>query len=239
MARGSFGRTVARAAASGGSKSYRARRPIAWYLLMFAIVAAGCVLIVYSRDEATRTTPVMGPTASDNWYAALTVDICGKIEPNLPASTNFSTTGLRTYGDGLINASPGALASGESAFEGAKATLGLFAKNYAGFTLTATKLHYPGKGERTWKDGDECTGPVKGKGTLAAAVWASPSATTATGVADPAKIHISNGEMITVAFVPVGTAIPPPPAKTRSTLIATLTATSGTSTTTSSPSSKK
>ncbi|HXZ82430.1 MAG TPA: hypothetical protein VED84_01610 [Acidimicrobiales bacterium] len=240
MARGSFGRTVARAAASGGSKSYRARRPVAWYLLMLVIVALGCVLVVYSRNEALRTTSSEGPTASDNWYAGLAVDICGKIEPNLPASTNFGSTGLRTYGDGLINASPGALTSGASAYEGSKATLGLFAKKYSGFTLTATKLHYPGKGQRTWKNGDRCVGVAKGKGRLSAAVWTSSTATTPTIVADPAKIHISNGEMITVAFLPPGTAVPAPPAATRATLVEALTGSSGSSTTTSSnPGAKK
>ncbi|MFZ0058684.1 MAG: hypothetical protein WAL35_01385 [Acidimicrobiales bacterium] len=240
MARGSFGRTVARAASSGGSKSYRARRPVAWYLLMLVIVGVGVGLIVYSRNEAVRSPAVIGPTANDNWYAALAVDICGKIEPNLPASSNFASTGLRTYGDGLINASPGSLGTGASAFEGKKATLGLFAENYAGFTLTPTELHYPGKGQRTWKDGDSCIGVDKGKGTLVAAVWASTKAINARTVTDPAKVHISDGEMITVAFVPRGTAIPEPPAATRATLVETITGKPGSATTTSTtPGTKK
>ncbi len=239
MARGSFGRTVARAAASGGSKSYRAQRPVAWYLLMFVIVVAGCGLIVYSRNEALTKTVTIGPTASDNWYAALAVDICGKIQPNLPASTNFSSTGLRTYGNGLINASPGSLTTGASAFEGKKATLGLFAKKYAGFTLTATELHYPGKGQRTWKNGDRCTGAEKGTGTLVAAVWATPTSTTGKTVANPASVHLTNGELITVAFVPRGTGIPAPPAKTVSTLEETITGKASSSTTTTTPGGKK
>jgi hypothetical protein len=186
---------------------------------MFVICVGGIGLIVYSRNEALRTPVVEGPTASDNWYAALAVDICGRIEPNLPASTNFASTGLRTYGDGLINAEPGAIATGASAYEGKKATLGLFAKMYSGFTLTPTELHYPGKGQPTWKDGDRCSGVDKGKGTVVAEVWASPTATVGKTVANPTKIHISQGEMITVAFVPRGTSISTPPAKTRATLV--------------------
>ena len=233
MARGSFGRTVARAASSGGSKSYRARRPLAWYLLMFAIVVAGCVLIVFSRNEALHPVTTIGPTAGDNWNAALAVDICGRIEPNLPASTNFGSTGLRTYGDGLINAAPGSVSTGAADYEGKKATLGLFADKYSGFKLTSTELHYPGKGQRTWKNGDTCTGPEKGKGQLVAAVWASPVSTTGKTVTNPTKIHITNGEMITLAFIPAGDSIPPPSATTRSTLELALTGKSGSSTTTS------
>jgi hypothetical protein len=234
MARGSFGRTVARAAASGGSKSYRARRPMAWYFLIFVIVIAGCVLIVYSRNEALHPVTTIGPTTGDHWNAALAVDICGTIEPNLPASTNFGSTGLRTYGDGLINAAPGSVTSGASDYEGKKATLGLFADKYSGFKLTSTELHYPGKGQRTWKNGDTCAGPEKGKGTLVAAVWASPTTTTGKTVANPTKIHITNGEMITLAFIPRGDGIPPPPTTTRSTLEQALTGKSGSSTTTTS-----
>ena len=239
MARGSFGRTVARAAASGGSRSYRAQRPRLWYLLMFVICVGGVGLIVYSRNETFRKPAVEGPTASDNWYAALAVDICGRIEPNLPASTNLAATGLRTYGDGLINASPGSLQSGASAYEGKNATLGLFAEMYAGFTLTPTELQYPGKGQQTWKDGDRCRGVDKGKGMLVAKVWASSTATVGTTVTDPTKIHISQGEMITVAFVPRGTAIPEPPAKTRVTLVETITGRLPTTTSTTLPGAKK
>jgi hypothetical protein len=208
---------------------------------MFVVVVLGCGLIVYSRNEALKTTVAIGPTASDNWYAALAVDICGTIEPNLPASTNFASTGLRTYGDGLINASPGSVGSVASAYEGKKATLGLFAKNYPGFTLTATELHYPGKGQRTWKNGDRCTGVDKGKGVLTAAVWSSTKATQGKLVANPTSVHITNGELITVAFIPRGQAIPVPPAKTRSTLVETITGklSSSTTTSTTTPAKKK
>jgi hypothetical protein len=210
MARGSFGRTVARAASSGGSRSYRARPPALWYLLMTIIVVGGVGLIVYSRNEAERpASAAIGPSLTDNWQAALGIDICGTIEPNLPASTNLSSTGLRTFGNGLIDAAPD-VASSPSKFEGAKATLGLFAKNYQGFTLTSTEIGYPGKHEKIYKNGDACTSKLTGKGILVARVWTSPTAKTATLVTNPTKIHITNGEMITVAFVPSGATIPQP-----------------------------
>ena len=145
MARGSFGRTVARAASSGGSRSYRARPPALWYLLMIAIVVVGVGLIAYSRNEALHPAAAkVGPSLTDNWQAALGIDICGTIKPNLPVSTNLASTGIRTFGNGLIDAAPD-VSSSPAKFEGAKATLGLFAKNYAGFTLTATESRLPGQ----------------------------------------------------------------------------------------------
>jgi hypothetical protein len=206
---------------------------MAWYLLMFVVVVVGIGLIVYSRDEALRVPE--GPTATSNWYAALSIDICGKIEPLLPASTNMSSIGLGTVGYGVLNAHPAYAGAGAPAYEGQKATLGLFATGYAysGFQLTNDELRFPGKGHRTWSDGDRCTGPAKGKGDLVARVWSTPTAIVSKTVLDPANVHITNGEMITVAFVPRGTTIPGPVATTVTDLEDLLSGKAMTSTTTS------
>lgn len=212
MARGSFGRTVARAAASGGSRSYRARPPLLWWMLMIVIVVGGVGLVAYSRYEVEHpSASSVGPTLTDNWQAALGIDICGKIEPNLPVSPTLSV-GLRTFGNGLIDAAPD-VSSTPTKFEGTKANLGLFAKNYKGFTLTSTEIGYPGKHEKIYRTGDACSGKLTGKATLVARVWHSPTATTSTLVRNPTTIHITNGEMITVAFVPSGATIPQPRSK--------------------------
>lgn len=180
---------------------------------MTVIVVGGVGLIAYSRYQAEHPASAsVGPSSTDNWQAALGVDICGTFKPNLPESSNVGSVGLRTFGNGLIDAAPD-VSSSPSKFEGAKATLGLFAQDYKGFTLTSTEIRYPGKHEKTYKDGDSCTGRLKGKSTLVAQVWSSPTASTSSSVSDPTKIHITNGEMITVAFVPSGTKIPEPPSK--------------------------
>lgn len=213
MSRGSFGRSVARAAASGGSKSYRARRPVAWYGAMALIVVAGISLVVYSRNERLYPAKV-GPTAADNWQVALALDICGKVEPALAANTNLTTVGIRTFGNGLIDVDPGAVSTGASAYEGANATLGKFASSYPSFTLTDTSIKLPGKGAKTWTDGDRCSGPLAGTGTLQAKVWSSPTAQGQLVTGGLTKLHLENGQMITVAFVPKGAAIPEPPSRT-------------------------
>lgn len=225
MARGSFSRTVARAAASGGSKSYRARRPFAWYALIALICVVGTGLTLYSRNERLHpvrpSSSTLGPTASDNWHLAFAIDICGTLKANLPANPNLASTAIRTYGDGLISVAPGAV-SNPAAYEGAKATLGLFAQKYP-FTLTATSVRYPASGEKTWSNGDACpksaTTPA-GPGTLQAELWTSPTAPGTRVLANPAAIHLTNGAMLTLAFVPAGAPIPEPSSK--ATLLQTL-----------------
>ena len=229
MSRGSFGRSVARAAASGGGRAYRARAPVAWYVMMIAICVVGISLIVYSRQErihppAAKATE--GPTANDHWYVALGIDICGTVQPNLAANSNLASTGLRTFGDGLIQVEPSAATSASpSAFEGAKATLSLFAQKYPGLTLTRTSIKLPGQ-STTYTDGYYCVKPKTkhpslaqqraDEGQLLVEEWKSP---TAVGhlvtTADPTKLHLTNGAMITIAFVTAGQQIPEPTSKSQ------------------------
>ncbi|HVB06884.1 MAG TPA: hypothetical protein VNF07_11625 [Acidimicrobiales bacterium] len=213
MTRGSFSRSVARAAAAGGGKAYRARRPYAWYGVLALICVVGIGLIVYSRHE--RLHPVTeGPQAADHWKAALAVDLCGKLQPPLAANPTLAT-GLRTFGDGLIDIDPAA-ATTPANFEGKKATLGLFVKNYPGLTLTATSVKMPGKGQTLYANGAKCGKTV---GQLQTKVWPSPTATGHLLSGNPGALHLTNGEMITVAFVPSGASIPKPSSAVRAALV--------------------
>ena len=218
MSRGSFSRSVARAASSGGGKAYRTRSPVGWYLVMAMIAVLGISLVVYSRYENQHlkkapATTVLGPTASQHWQAAYAFDICGTMEPALPVNSNLATVGIRTFGNGLIDINPGALTTGAAKFEGAKATLGLFASSYPNLKLTATSVQLPGTKSTNWYNGVDCTGKTKGVGKLQVKVWSSPTATGKILTTDPTKYHLTNGSMITIAFVPVGTPIPVPSSK--------------------------
>jgi hypothetical protein len=233
MSRSSFARSVARAAASGGGKAYKSRRPNAWYAMMLAIVILGAFLVVYSRNEALHpnTAAAVGPSATDHWYAAYAIDICGAVQAPLPANSNLTTVGIRTFGTGLIDINPGATTKPAN-FDRKKATLGLFASSYPKFTLTSTSIRVPGKLPLTWANGAKCTGALKGKGTLVAKVWTSTSDQHPKLVtSDIPAIRLTNGQMITIAFVPSGASIPVPPS--RATLITTLGGTTGSSSTTS------
>jgi hypothetical protein len=199
---------------------------------MVLICVIGISLIVYSRNE--RLHPVVkateGPTATDVWQAAIGFDICGKLQTDLPASTNISTVGLRTFGNGLIDIDPGASTT-PADFEGKKATLGLFVKDYQGLTLTSTSLKLPGTGQKLWKNGDKCG---KTASSVQTEVWSSPGGKGKLVTGDPTKLHLTNGQMITVAFVPKGTTIPQPPSKSAllTALGSTTTASSSTTSTT-------
>ncbi|HUY07566.1 MAG TPA: hypothetical protein VMU99_09935 [Acidimicrobiales bacterium] len=221
MPRSSIARSVARAAASGGSKSYRAQRPRAWYALMTLIVVLGVGLTVYTRNEknSTGSKPSIGPSATDHWVSALGIDLCGSIQPDLAPSSNLTSVGLRTFGNGLIDINPGAVAASAS-YEGANATLGNFAVNYSGLTLTNTSIQIPGKLPVLWSNGATCNGPLHGKGKLVAKVWSSPTASPSLVSTNITSIHLDNGKMITLAFVPVGASIPEPSSK--ATLISTM-----------------
>ena len=194
---------------------------------MIGICVVGVSLIVYSRQERLHPPAAKaseGPTANDHWYVALGIDICGMIQPNLAANANLASTGLRTFGDGLIQVEPSAATSGKpSDFEGAKATLSLFAQKYPGFTLTRKSITLPGQ-KKTYTDGYYCVNPKTkhptsaqqrvDEGQLLVEEWTSP---TAVGhlvtTADPTKLHLTNGAMITIAFVTVGQRIPEPSSK--------------------------
>ena len=222
MSRGSFSRSVARAASSGGGKAYGSRSPVGWYLVMAVIVLVGLALVVYSRYENLHphTAPGVGPSASQHWQAAYGIDICGTFDAPLPVNSNLAKVGIRTYGNGLIDINPSAVAN-PSKFEGAKATLGLFASSYPGLTLTSTSIKLPAQKQTVYFNGVDCTAPkMKGIGKLQVKAWSSPTAVGKILTGNPLAYHLTNGSMITIAFVPAGAPIPAP--SSRSALISAL-----------------
>lgn len=214
MPKGSIGRRVARAAATGGSRAYRGRAPIGWYAALVMICVVGVGLIGYSRYEAnhpatttTSTTTTIGPGPNSHWYAALTVDICGKTS-TLPLSTNTKASGITSIGNGLIYISPNSVPNFQD-FSGNLATLSQFVIYYKPpMVLTSTELQLPKSGktaEKLWRNGELCGSKP---GLVQIKTWKTTTAPTGEIVHDPGKVKFSNGQMITVAFLPVGATIP-------------------------------
>ncbi|MDA8276387.1 MAG: hypothetical protein M0029_13610, partial [Actinomycetota bacterium] len=83
MPSNSTGKWVARAASTGGGRTYRGQMPVNWYAALALLCVVGLALIGYSRYERTHQTASSAgpPTTSQTWYAALSVDICGKVQP--------------------------------------------------------------------------------------------------------------------------------------------------------------
>jgi hypothetical protein len=207
MARGSYGRRVARAAATGGGRaSARRNTPWSWWLTVGVIVVVGIILVTYSRQErlhpASAAAGKTPPTLTANWTEGIAFDLCGTIQTSLPASPASTTIGIKTSGKGVVNLAP--LTNADT---GHHATLGRFASHYPGLTLTATSVKLPGG--KLYKNGDSCGTK---SGSLQVKTWSNPTAQSGTLYQGNAPdLLLENGQLITVAFVPTGTSIPKPP----------------------------
>ncbi len=218
MANNSTGKWVQRAATTGGGRTYRGQMPVNWYASLVLICVVGLFLVGLSRYQLThRTTTSSGPpTTSQTWYAALGIDVCGTMQPNLPASKNTTVTGLTANGNGIVTIHPK-----NSSESGSNATLGKFVQHYKGLELDNSTLQYPGKSAYT--NGDVCPKgtPDSGKpGVVIVYSW--PNFTSKHGSetpGDPQDLPFQNGQLITMAFVPASTTIPKPPATVITNLI--------------------
>jgi hypothetical protein len=222
MASKSTGKWVERAATTGGGRTYRGQMPVNWYASLLLICLVGLGLIGFSRYQNThRTVSSAGPpTTSQVWHAALGIDVCGTMEPDLPASTNTATTGLTANGNGVLTIAPK-----NSSESGANATLGRFVSRYKGLELSSSSLQYPGK--TLYTNGDVCPKgtPDSGKpGVVIVDTWPNPE-TNGKGTetsGDPQNLLFTNAQMITMAFVPATANVPKPPATVITNLLTAL-----------------
>jgi hypothetical protein len=211
MARQDAGKWVARAGATGGGRTYRARVPYRWYSGLALIVLLGVFLVVYSRYENLHptTTPVVAPTTSDHWVAGLVFDLCGTNQQVLPANPNASTNlGLFSSGGGVLQIEPKTAADA-----GANATLGRFSSQYPGLTLTADSVGLPKK--HVYTNGSRCPSgtPDAGKtGQLQADVWSNATANSPTTQGGDIRTvrFTQSTQLVTIAFVPSGSSVARP-----------------------------
>lgn len=218
----STGKWVERAATTGGGRTYRGQMPVNWYASLALICIVGLLLIGLSRYQRThQTSSSTGPpTTSQTWFAGLGIDICGTLQPDLPASTNSAKTGLTANGNGVITVHPK-----NSSESGSNATLGKFVSGYKGLELSSSTLQYPGK--QAWSNGDVCPKgtPDAGKpGVVIVDSWPSFTSKKGTETSGPPEdLLFQNGQLITMAFVPATATVPKPPAKVITALISAAT----------------
>ncbi len=251
-----FSRRVARAAAVGGGRTYRARTPFSWYAILTVICVVGVFLVAYSRYEVTHPVAkhlkaASPPTRANQWEVGLDLYICGRVK-HLAASTDTDEP-YTTDGKGVVTIEPG-LASTPSLYGGKNAILNAFLVS-ASVVLENKSLQIPGKAKTpsttttttstttttttdpktttttatstttstssttttttvpppkpiVYKNGQSCAGK---KGVVQVKVWKSPSAKTGTLITrDAGSLRFSNGQLITIAFVPKGARIPKP-----------------------------
>jgi hypothetical protein len=231
------GKWVERAATTGGGRTYRGQMPVNWYASLALICIVGLLLVGFSRYQRSHTTTSSSgpPTTQQTWHAALGIDICGTMQPNLPVSTNTTKTGLIANGNGVLTVAPK-----NSSESGSNATLGKFVSGYKGLELTSSTLQYPGK--PTYSNGEVCPKgtPDAGKpGVVIVDSWSnfeSKGKGTETSGA-PQDLLFANGQLITMAFVPATASVPKPPSSAITNLIESLESAAPPTTTPAAPSS--
>jgi hypothetical protein len=142
-----FSRRVARAAAAGGGRTYRAQTPVTWYLVLFVICLLGVSLVAYSRYEVLHPLPKVvaaktPPTATTEWLAAVAVDACGKFAPSDLPVEPVPDEPITSLGNGVVQIDPG-LSPQAAEFEGTKATLGAYL-GLESAEITPNILSFPG-----------------------------------------------------------------------------------------------
>jgi hypothetical protein len=209
MGKASSAKKVARAARTGGGRTRRGTTSWVFPGLMAMVVVLGTAGIVYSRDQHqpdnSRPLAAAAGVAGDHWHAALGFDICGTFAPNIPDS-GTDPLGIHTHGDGVVHIHPFSTLS-----SGKRATLQIFFDT-TNVTATATEIKLP-TDNVTHKNGERCDAGTVGTATVQTKVWDTrdPADQGRIVTGSPAKIHPTDGMLITIAFVPAGTDIPRPP----------------------------
>ncbi len=195
MGKASSSKKVSRVARTGGGRTTR-RSAGSWgYPLMIAaVVVLGVLTVWLSRDASHHKAVAEAPTINDHWHTAYGFDVCGNFLPDLPQPPNL--IGLHTHGDGVIHIEPqDALLD-----TGKHANLGRFVSGYPGLKLSRNSFTVL---NQTWTTGQQKCGDQPGE------VVVKSNGKTVTG--DPNRLKIPRNGWITIAFVPKGTDVPPPP----------------------------
>ena len=226
MARTNRGKWVARAAATGGGRTYRGQVPINWYAALIVIVVLGVLSVVFARYQYQHpaSASTVQPTTTTTWYAGFAFDVCGKELPPVAANATSSTVSTKSFytpGKGLIVVSPKT-----SADTGGNAVLGKFVDGYHGMKLSSSSVTVPsGKKSTTYRNGRTCpsgTPDAGKKGQVQVAYWPSAFASKAKPTivsGDPTNLKFSNNQLITIGFVPAGTKLPKPTGKVVTALV--------------------
>jgi hypothetical protein len=195
MGKASSSKKVSRVARTGVGRTTR-RGTGSWLFPVFmaAVVVLGVLGVWLSRDAAHHKAAADQPTVNEHWHAAYGFDICGNFLPDLPQPPKL--IGLHTHGDGVIHIEP------QDAINdtGKHATLGRFVSGYPGLKLSKNSFTIL---NQTWTNGEpKCDGKP-------GYITVKSNGKTVTG--DPTKVRVPKNGWITVAFVPKGTDVPPPP----------------------------
>lgn len=206
MGKASSAKKVARAARTGG-KTKGQRKNIGFPAAIVAVVLLGVGLVTFARSTGDSDQP---PKLGDHWHAAYGVYVCDRWVADL-SDRGPDQLGIHTHDDGLIHIHPFlAGAAGNSA------TLGKFFEQ-VGMSVSGSSITLPEGGQfqgRKYVSGETTCGGEPGR--VVVGMWSN--AQEAGGDPDETFDSSISGRRLdtnfaayTIAFVPEGAEIPPPP----------------------------
>jgi hypothetical protein len=213
--------------------------PVNWYAALILIVLVGIASVFLARHDYDKKAVSVPPAVGQTWHAALSFDVCGKVQAALPATASGSSSGLTSTGSGVLLIAPKT-----SSEAGRNATLGKYAKDNPGTVVTNTTLQYPGGTQYT--NGTKCKSgtPDAGQtGVVRVRSWTlSSSGSQKSGSqvkllgghtsSKPASLRFRNGQLITVSFGPASKTLPKVPGTTELALLQAINGTQAPATTT-------
>ena len=206
MGKASSSKKVARAARTGGGRTKRGATSWFWPVFIGVVVVLGTAGIAFSKnqqsDRRDTTPPRMAAEgrAGDHWHTALGINVCGRFLPNI--TDEADPLGIHTHADGVVHVHPA-----RPAAAGRNARLKVFLDAVGG-KVSETEIRLPG--QETKRSGMRCGDkPAQ----VRAKVWPSksPDAEGTIFTGDPGEIRFTDGQLITVAFLPEDEEIPRPP----------------------------
>lgn len=179
-------------------RSKQRRRRIGLGTIVFGAIIT--VLIVFAVLQFVLDVfGTKDPKIGDHWHVQYGVDICGQFLPNLEEfekrAGSDGRAGIHTHGDGFIHIHP--FTEDETA---SRATIGRFFELGGGEVSEDSIRLF---------DGAEFTnGAVCPDGRPASVRWAVNDEEQDGNVGD---FHPEDGDVVTIAFLPEGDPVPPPP----------------------------
>jgi hypothetical protein len=244
VAKSATGRWVSRVGASGGGKAYKKTRPGNFYGALAVIVILGLVATIFARYEyqhPAKHAAGVAPKIGTTWYAALSIQACGKDLPYLSTDTSVKGEGMYALPADVLKISPVSAAD-----SGNNATLAQFGDEYPGLIISTSQMNIPKNASGTsnpatsYTNGQSCP---SGKGALypgqagkvTYAYWSTFGQKKPTITTNPATIKFAPELRVSMAFDPSGVVPKPPREETDQAMVADSTTVTPTTTVTTPP----
>jgi hypothetical protein len=197
---------VSRVGSTGGGRNYRSRRPINFYGVIAVIVVLGTLSVLWAshdyRNSGVSSSSTTPPLAGTTSFAALGIDVCGTLQPNLPPAGR-STGPLVIGNDGVVKISPATKAQA-----GDNANVQRMALTYPGLRVSTGSLTIPSTATSTsfhLVNGDSCpkgTADAGQTGSVVVGYWSNFADKNPELSSDPSTVRLTANSLVTIAFVP-------------------------------------